>query len=152
MFSVSPFYLKKVEVDLFGVSVLLFMHRHKKVFHIHHHPQQPVNLILWHILQVWHMISWKQGNKTLYTRLVKVQTYMVSNNIGKQEIPGICLFAIGMKASSIRECMWRLLRLYPEHVHSCGTARSGWRLAVAGPYVGQMVDLGFSIHCTCMYQ
>lgn len=50
-------YLEKVEVDLFGVSVLLFMYRHKKVLHVHHHPQQPVNLILGHVLQVGHMIS-----------------------------------------------------------------------------------------------
>lgn len=50
-------YLEKVEVDLLGVRVLLFMYRHKKVLHIHHHPQQPVNLILGHVLQVGHMIS-----------------------------------------------------------------------------------------------
>lgn len=62
-------YLKKVEVDLFGVSVLLFMHRHKKVLHVHHHPQQPVNLIFWHILQVGHMISCKQALNKTYIRL-----------------------------------------------------------------------------------
>lgn len=39
-------YLEKVEIDLFSVSVFLFMHRHKKVLHIHHHPQQSVNFIL----------------------------------------------------------------------------------------------------------
>ncbi len=50
------------------------------------------------------------------------------------------------------EYLWRSVSLYPEHVHSCGTARSGWLLAVAGPYVWLMVDLGFSIHCTCMCQ
>lgn len=55
--SVARSYLEKVEVDLFGISVLFFVHRHKKVLHIHHHAQQSVNLILRHILQVGHMIS-----------------------------------------------------------------------------------------------
>lgn len=56
-------YLKQVKVDLFSIRVLLFVDRHKKVLHIHHHPQQPVNLILRHILQVGHMISCRRTIK-----------------------------------------------------------------------------------------
>lgn len=52
-------HLEKVEVDLLGVSVLLLVHGHKEVLNIHHHSQQPVNLILRHILQVGHVISCK---------------------------------------------------------------------------------------------
>lgn len=57
-------HLEKVEVHLFGVSVLLFVHGHEEVLHIHHHPQQPVNLLLGHILQVGHVIGCKQASKS----------------------------------------------------------------------------------------
>lgn len=53
-------YLEKVEVDLFGIGVLLFVHRHEKVLHIHDHPQEAINLILRYVLQVGHVISCKQ--------------------------------------------------------------------------------------------
>lgn len=54
-------YLEQVEVHLFGVSVLLFVYGHKEVLHIHHHSQQPVYLILRHVLQVGHVISCERG-------------------------------------------------------------------------------------------
>lgn len=31
-------HLKQVKVNLFGVSVFLFVHRHEQILHIHHHP------------------------------------------------------------------------------------------------------------------
>lgn len=62
-------YLEKVEVDLFGISVLFFVHRHKKVLHIHDHPQQSINLILRNIFQVGHMISCKQRIEHTNTQL-----------------------------------------------------------------------------------
>lgn len=57
-------HLEKIEVDLFGISVLLFVDRHEQILHINHHTQQPVNLILRHVLQMGHMISCKQGTFT----------------------------------------------------------------------------------------
>lgn len=115
-------HLEKVEVDLFGVSVLLLVHWHEKVLHVHHHPQQPVNLILGDILQVGHMISCR--GRIILSRLL-------SNTAWDAE-------------DWCRGC------LYPRHVHSCGRAHSDWLPAAACPYVELTEDLGFSIHCTCM--
>ena len=52
-------HLEEVEIDLLGVRVLLLMNRHEQILHVHHHPQQPVNLILRHVLQVGHVVSCK---------------------------------------------------------------------------------------------
>ncbi len=56
------------------------MYRHKKVLNIHHHPQQPVNLILRHILQVGNMISCKQSIKLNILRL-STNIYAVKHGV-----------------------------------------------------------------------
>lgn len=43
-------YLEKIEVHLLGVCVFLLVHGHEEVLHIHHHPQQPIHLLLRDIL------------------------------------------------------------------------------------------------------
>lgn len=57
--------LEKVEVHLLGVRVLLFVYGHEEVLHVHHHPQQPVDLILRHVLQVRHVISCRVENRDI---------------------------------------------------------------------------------------
>lgn len=56
-------HLEQVEVDLLGVRVLLFVDGHEEVLHVHHHPQQPVDLFLRHVLQVGHVVRWHRSNQ-----------------------------------------------------------------------------------------
>lgn len=51
-----PTHLEQVEIHLLGVRVLLLVHRHEEVFHVHHHAQQPVDLLLRDVLQVGHVV------------------------------------------------------------------------------------------------
>lgn len=52
-------YLEEEKVDLLGVRVFLLMHTHEEVFHIHHQPQQPIQLICVYILQVRYVTTWQ---------------------------------------------------------------------------------------------
>lgn len=52
-------HLEEVEIDLLSVRVFFLVNRHEQILHIHHHPQQPVNLLLRHILQVGHVVRCK---------------------------------------------------------------------------------------------
>lgn len=46
------------EVNLFSVRILLFMDTRVQVLHIQYNPKQSVHLLLRHILQVRHMVTW----------------------------------------------------------------------------------------------
>lgn len=52
-------HLEEVEIDLFGVRVLFLVNRHEEIFYIYYHSQEPVDLVLGHILQVGHMVGYK---------------------------------------------------------------------------------------------
>lgn len=43
---VEEAHLEEVEIDLLSVRILLLVNRHEQILHVHHHPQQAVNLIL----------------------------------------------------------------------------------------------------------
>ncbi len=55
------------KVNLFSVRILFFMDTCVQILHIQHNSKQSVHLLLWHILQVCHMVTWPvaQNNKIL---------------------------------------------------------------------------------------
>ena len=58
---------EKVEIDLFGVGVLLLVDAGVEGFHVQDDAQESVHLLLRHVLQVGHMVRWA-GRNTMNTQ------------------------------------------------------------------------------------
>lgn len=52
--------LKQIVVDLFSISILLFVNEQEQILYIDNYTQQPVQLIVERVFQVWHMIGCKK--------------------------------------------------------------------------------------------
>lgn len=116
-------HLEQVEIHLLGVRVLLLVHRHEEVFHVHHHAQQPVDLLLRDVLQVGHMVRCDREKAAVRTG--------------------------GSATPPPRGEPGHPTGRYPVCGCSSGRARSGWSPAAAGPCGGRWEGWGSSSRCTC---